>query len=350
MTAAPERLVLPRPDDWHLHLRDGEMLAAVLPDTARTMGRAIVMPNLRPPVVTTAQAAAYRQRIRALLPEGSRFEPLMTAYLTDRTDPEDLARGHAEGVLTAVKLYPAGATTNSDSGVTDLAALRPVLETLERTGMPLLVHGEVTDAHVDIFDREARFLEEILEPLLAEHQGLRCVVEHMTTAEAVDFVRAHGERVGGTVTPQHLLANRNDLLVGGVKPHYYCLPVLKRATHQRALVEAVTSGDASFFLGTDSAPHPVSEKESACGCAGCYTAPVALQLYAEVFEDAGSLEHLEAFASRNGPAFYGLPANADTVTLVRRPSAVPEALAVEGPAAEVRPFLAGRALRWTLES
>ena len=348
--ARPDRLVLPRPDDWHLHLRDGDMLAAVLPHTAAQMGRAIVMPNLKPPVLTTADAAAYGARIRAALPEGSTFQPLMTAYLTDRTDPDDLQRGHEEGVLTAVKLYPAGATTNSASGVTDLAGLRGVFERMERLGMPLLVHGEVTDDHVDIFDREAVFLETVLGPLLAEHEGLRCVVEHMTTADSVDFVRAHGERVGGTITPQHLLANRNDLLVGGIRPHFYCLPVLKRATHQRALVAAATSGEASFFLGTDSAPHPVHAKESDCGCSGCYTAPVALELYAEVFDAEGAMDQLPAFASRNGPAFYGLPVNEAQVTLVRGETVVPSAVAVEGPAAELRPFLAGRSLRWRLEA
>jgi dihydroorotase len=341
-----DRLVIPRPDDWHLHLRDGEMLRAVLPQTAAVMGRAVVMPNLVPPVVTTADATAYRARIVAALPAGADFTPLMTAYLTDHTDPDDLARGHAEGIVTAVKLYPAGATTHSAAGVTDVSALRPVLERLEAIGMPLLVHGEVTDAHVDIFDREAVFLETILGPLLAEHQGLRVVVEHLTTAEGVDFVRSHGERVGATITPQHLLANRNDLLVGGVKPHFYCLPVLKRASHQLALINAATSGEASFFLGTDSAPHPVGAKESACGCAGCYTAPVALQLYAHAFDEAGALDRLGDFASRNGPRFYGLPVSEQTVVLERGAAQVPHALQVGD--IEVRPFWAGRALGWTL--
>ncbi|MCK6504940.1 dihydroorotase [Myxococcota bacterium] len=345
-----DALTLRRPDDWHLHLRDGAMLAAVLPATAAVMGRAIVMPNLVPPVVTTSQAAAYRARILALLPPGSRFQPLMTAYLTEDSDPDDLAAGHRDGVLTAVKLYPAGATTNSHAGVRDLSRVRRVLERLEALGMPLLVHGEVTTPEVDIFDREAVFLDTVLSPLLAEHTALRVVFEHATTAEAVAFVRAHRDRVGCTVTPQHLLANRNDMLVGGVRPHFYCLPVLKRARHQQALVQAVTSGEPSFFLGTDSAPHPVSAKESACGCAGCYTAPVALQLYAEVFDAHGALEKLEGFASLHGPAFYGLPVNPDRIRLVRGQDVVPSAVAVEGPAAELRPFLAGRALAWRVQA
>ncbi|TNE85600.1 MAG: dihydroorotase [Deltaproteobacteria bacterium] len=341
-----DSLTLRRPDDWHLHLRDAAMLDAVLPPTAAVFGRAVVMPNLKPPVTTTEQAAAYRERILASLPEGSRFTPLMTAYLTDRTDPDDLAAGHAAGVLTAVKLYPAGATTNSDAGVTSLTRLERVLERLADIGMPLLVHGEVTDHDVDIFDREARFLDEVLEPIVAKFPTLRVVVEHATTAEAVQFVRAHGERVGCTITPQHLLANRNDLLVGGIRPHFYCLPVLKRRKHQVALLEAATSGEAGFFLGTDSAPHPKHAKESDCGCAGCYSAPAALPLYAEAFERAGALEHLETFASLNGPAFYGLPVNEDTVTLVRKSWEVPESVAVDGPASEIVPFWAGQSLRW----
>lgn len=347
-TTVPDTLTLRRPDDWHLHLRDGAVLAAVLPATASVMGRAIVMPNLVPPVVTTAQAAAYRGRIRALLPPGSRFEPLMAAYLADRSDPDDLEAGHRDGVLTAVKLYPAGATTHSEAGVTDLSRLRPVLERLEALGMPLLVHGEVTWPEVDIFDREAVFLDRVLLPLLREHPALRVVVEHATTAEAVDFVRAHAPRVGCTVTPQHLLCNRNDMLVGGVRPHLYCLPVLKRARHQQALVAAVTSGDPQFFLGTDSAPHPVHAKESACGCAGCYTAPVALELYAQVFDQHAALDALEGFASLHGPAFYGLPVNEDLVTLERAPGVVPERVAVEGPVAELRPFMAGAPIGWRL--
>lgn len=343
-----DRLTLRRPDDWHLHLRDDAMLRAVLPPTAARFARAVVMPNLKPPVTTAAQAAAYRDRIVAALPEGASFQPLMTAYLTDRTDPDDLAAGHADGILTAVKLYPAGATTNSDAGVTDLGGLDPVLERMSAIGMPLLVHGEVTHPDVDIFDREARFLDEVLTPLARRHEGLRIVVEHATTSEAVDFVRAHGDRVGCTITPQHLLANRNDMLVGGIKPHFYCLPVLKRATHQAALLEAATSGESGFFLGTDSAPHATHTKENACGCAGCYSAPAAIELYAEAFDLAGKLDQLEAFASLNGPRFYGLPVNEDTITLVRDSWTVPNAVAVDGPAAQITPFHAGKALRWRL--
>ncbi|RMH64263.1 MAG: dihydroorotase, partial [Bacteroidetes bacterium] len=341
-----DRLSIRRPDDWHLHLRDGDLLAAVLPATTAVMGRALVMPNLVPPVVTTAQAAAYRARIRALLPPGSSFEPLMAAYLTEDTDPVDIERGFRDGVLFAVKLYPAGATTHSAAGVRSLSAVRRVLERLEAIGMPLLVHGEVTDPVVDIFDREAVFIDRHLGPLLEEHPGLRVVLEHVTTREGVDFVQAHGGRVGATVTPQHLLANRNDLLVGGVRPHLYCLPVLKRASHQRALREAVCSGDPSFFLGTDSAPHLVVHKESACGCAGCFTAPAALPLYAEVFEDEGALDRLEGFTSVNGPTFYGLPVSTERVTLVREEGRVPHRVAVAG-GGELRPFMAGRRLRWT---
>ncbi len=350
-----DRITIRRPDDWHLHLRDGAMLAAVLPATAAVMGRAIVMPNLKPPVVTTAQAAAYRDRIRALLPADSRFQPLMTAYLTDSTDADDIAAGFRDGVLTAVKLYPAGATTNSDAGVTDLRRTDAVLERMAQLGMPLLVHGEVTDAHVDIFDREAAFLDDVLAPLLDRHPTLRVVLEHVTTADAVDFVLANASdaavpRVGATITAQHLLVNRNDMLVGGIRPHLYCLPILKRARHQQALIQAATSGHPAFFLGTDSAPHPVGAKESDCGCAGCYTAPVALELYAQVFDDAGALDTLEAFASRNGPAFYGLPVNQDTVTLVRGEGRVPQAVRVNGPEGELRPFMAGSTLSWQVQA
>ena len=340
-----DTLTIRRPDDWHLHLRDGSMMDAVLPFTARQMGRAVVMPNLKPPVVMADQARAYRERILAARGE-SGFTPLMTAYLTDGTDPDDLAAGFADGVFVGAKLYPAGATTNSASGVTDLAAMAPVLERMESIGMPLLVHGEVTDAHVDIFDREARFLEELLEPLVRRYEGLKVVVEHATTSEAVDFVRSHSSRVGSTITPQHLLANRNDLLVGGIRPHFYCLPVLKRSTHQEALLDAATSGDPSFFLGTDSAPHAVATKETACGCAGCFNAPAAIELYAQAFDDRGALDKLEGFASLHGPAFYGLPPNEERITLVRDPWLVPDSVAVDGPAAAVVPFWAGRTLEW----
>jgi dihydroorotase len=343
-----DRITLRRPDDWHLHLRDGDMLAAVLPDTARVMGRGIAMPNLKPPVTTTALADAYRSRILGHLPEGASFTPLMTAYLTDQTDPDDLQAGHAAGILTAVKLYPAGATTNSDAGVAQLDALDPVLERMAHIGLPLLVHGEVTDDHVDIFDREARFIDEVLAPLLQRHQTLRIVFEHATTSQAVAFVRSFDQRVGCTITPQHLLANRNHLLVGGIKPHFYCLPVLKRASHQHALIEAATSGDPRFFLGTDSAPHARHAKETACGCAGCYSAGAAIELYAEAFDRAGALDKLEAFASENGPQWYGLAKNEDRITLERRAWRVPTRLAVDGPAREVVPFWAGEMLNWSV--
>ncbi len=339
-------LVLRRPDDWHLHLRDGAMLEAVLPATAAVMGRAIVMPNLRPPVVRAAQAVAYRERIQACLPAGSRFQPLMTLYLTEGSDPDDIEAGARDGQIVAVKYYPAGATTNSQDGVTQLSRVRPVLERLERLGLPLLVHGEVTDPGVDIFDREAVFIDTVLVPLLAEHPGLRVVFEHATTRQAVDFVREAWPRVGCTLTAHHLLLDRNAMLVGGIKPHLYCLPVLKRAEHRRALLEAATSGHPAFFLGTDSAPHSRGAKECASGCAGCYTAPHALELYAAAFEQAGRLDRLQAFASEHGPAFYGLPVNEDTVELRRERWTVPETVQVAGPEGEVRWFLAGEELGW----
>jgi len=313
----PETLTLRRPDDWHLHLRDGTMLRAVLPHTAAHFGRAIVMPNLKPPVVTTAQAAAYRERILAALPEGADFTPLMTLYLTERTDPQDVVDGHAAGVVTAVKLYPAGATTNSDAGVRDIQAVDGVLSAMAAAGVPLLVHGEVTDPTVDIFDREATFIERVLTPLRARHPSLKVVFEHLTTAEGVRYVRSCDENVAATITPHHLMINRNALFKGGIRPHYYCLPIAKREEHRLALVDAATSGDRRFFLGTDSAPHLDGAKESACGCAGVFNAPNALACTAQVFDAAGALDKLEAFASLNGPAFYGLEANAATVTLER---------------------------------
>lgn len=306
-------ITLRRPDDWHVHLRDGGMLDAVAPFTAGVFGRAIVMPNLDPPVVTTEAARAYRGRILSALPRGAGFTPLMTAYLTDRTDPDDLEGGHAEGVLTAAKLYPAGATTNSDQGVTDITRIAPVLARMEGIGMPLLVHGEVTDPGIDVFDREAVFIERVLAPALERHPGLQVVFEHVTTAEGVAFVRGAGDRVGATITPHHLVINRNALFAGGLRHHMYCLPVAKREHHRLALREAATSGEASFFLGTDSAPHSVAAKH--CGCAGIFNAPTALETYAQVFDEEGALDRLEAFASLNGAAFYGLPPNADTVTL-----------------------------------
>ena len=343
---ATERLTLARPDDWHLHLRDGAALAAVVGATARVFARAIVMPNLRPPVTTTEAARAYRERIVAALPRGSRFEPLMTLYLTDRTDAQEIARARASGIVHAVKYYPAGATTNSDEGVTALERAFPALAAMQEHGLVLAVHGEVTDADVDVYDRERVFVERALTRIVREFPALRVVVEHITTREAAEFVRAAPDRVAATITPQHLLYSRNHMLVGGVRPHLYCLPILKRETHRRALVNAATSGDPKFFLGTDSAPHPRSAKENACGCAGCYSAPAALELYAEAFEDAGALERLEGFASRFGADFYGLPRNRDTVTLVRELWTVPEALAFGGDA--IVPLRAGGDVRWQL--
>ncbi len=348
MTPPSTSLQLRRPDDWHLHLRDGAVLRAVLPATARVMGRAIVMPNLRPPVVRAAEAAAYRERILAARPAGSRFLPLMTLYLTERSDPLDLRAGVRDGLVHGVKLYPAGATTHSQDGVVELSRVRRVLEELEALGTPLLVHGEVVDPEVDIFDREAVFIERVLAPLLDEHPGLRVVFEHATTREAVDFVRARWPRVGCTLTAQHLLLDRNAMLVGGIRPHLYCLPVLKRAHHRAALVEAATSGHPAFFLGTDSAPHARGAKECAVGCAGCFTAPHALELYAHAFEQAGRLDRLPAFASEHGPAFYGLPPNQDEITLERRAWTPPLAWPVEGPEGEIALFLGGEALPWRL--
>lgn len=343
-----DRLVIRRPDDWHVHLRDGAMLKAVLPFTARQFGRAIVMPNLKPPATHAADAAAYRGRIRAALPDGVAFTPLMTAYLTDGTDAEDLARGFEEGVFAAAKLYPANATTNSAHGVTSIDRITPVLERMADIGMPLLIHGEVTDQSVDIFDREAAFIDSTLAPLLNRHPSLRVVLEHVTTADAVAFVRAHAAsgRIGATITAHHLLINRSHIFQGGIRPHLYCLPIAKRESHRLALVEAATSGEAPFFLGTDTAPHTVTAKEAACGCAGCFTAANALELYAEAFEDAGALDRLEAFASLNGPRFYGLPPNEERVVLERRPTVVPDVILVsEGDA--VLPFRSGETLRWS---
>ncbi|WP_375690340.1 dihydroorotase [Pseudooceanicola sp. LIPI14-2-Ac024] len=310
-------LTLRRPDDWHLHLRDGAMLRAVLPETARHFARAIIMPNLVPPVVTGAQAAAYRDRIMAALPEGMAFEPLMTLYLTEDTDPADVAAAHASGLVKAVKLYPAGATTNSASGVRDFARIAPVLEKMAEIGLPLCTHGEVTAAEVDIFDREALFIDKVLDPIRRAHPGLRVVMEHITTSQAVDYVTAADESLGATITTHHLVINRNHILVGGIKPHYYCLPVAKREEHRLALVKAATSGADRFFLGTDSAPHVDPLKEHACGCAGCFTATNTMSVLAEVFEAEGALDRLEGFTSLNGPAFYRLPANEATITLTK---------------------------------
>ena len=340
-------LTLTRPDDWHLHLRDDEALAAVVGASARQMGRAIIMPNLKPPVTTTEQALAYRERILAALPAGSAFEPLMTLYLTDRTPAEEIERAHESGLVKAVKLYPAGATTNSDSGVTDLAHCDEAITAMARLGMPLLVHGEVTDAEIDIFDREAVFIERVMKPLLERHPSLRVVFEHITTADAAEFVTAAPANVAATITAHHLLYNRNHMLVGGIRPHYYCLPILKRERHRQALLAAATSGNPKFFLGTDSAPHAQGDKESACGCAGAYTAPAAIELYAEAFEEAGALDRLEGFASHFGPDFYGLPRNAESVTLVREPWQLPESLAYVGDS-RIVPLRAGETLAWKL--
>ncbi|MDN3520755.1 dihydroorotase [Halomonas ramblicola] len=341
-------LTLTRPDDWHLHLRDGEALAAVTGASARQMGRAIIMPNLKPPVTTTEQARAYRQRILAALPEGSRFEPLMTLYLTDDTPAEEIERAHASGLVQAVKLYPAGATTNSASGVTDLAHCDAAIGAMARLGMPLLVHGEVTSAEIDIFDREAVFIERVMKPLLERHPDLKVVFEHITTADAAEFVASAPSSVGATITAHHLLFNRNHMLVGGIRPHYYCLPILKRERHREALLGAATSGNPKFFLGTDSAPHAQGDKESACGCAGAYTAPAAIELYATAFEQAGALDRLEGFASHHGPDFYRLPRNADSVTLVREPWRVPESLPYAD-GQRIVPLLAGETLEWRLQ-
>ena len=339
-------LTIRRPDDWHVHLRDRDMLQAVVGYTARQFARAIVMPNLSPPVTSVSDAAAYRERILAAVPDGVDFRPLMTAYLTDRTDPHDLRRGFAEGVFTAAKLYPAGATTNSAHGVSDIANIRAALEAMAEIGMPLCVHGEVTDDDVDVFDREAVFIDRILAPLLRELPELRVIFEHLTSEEGVHFVEAAGDNVAATITPQHLHINRNAMLVGGMRPHAYCLPVAKREKHRLALRRAATSGSAKFFLGTDSAPHPREAKESACGCAGIFNAPFALESYCAVFEDEGALDRFEAFASLSGPAFYRLPVNDEKITLERRECAVPES--IDGEAAQLVPFHAGETLRWKL--
>ena len=336
------RITLRRPDDWHLHLRDGPMLAAVLPFTAARFARAIVMPNLVPPVTTAAAAAAYRGRIGDALPEGARFEPLMTCYLTDGTAPDELEAGLRDRVWVAAKLYPAHATTNSAHGVADVRSVRRCLERMERIGMPLLVHGEVTDPEVDVFDREEVFLERVLSPLVREHAGLKVVLEHVTTAAGVAFVEGGRDRLAGTITVQHLMLNRNAMLVGGIRPHLYCLPILKTEADRRALRRAATSGTPRFFLGTDSAPHAIGAKECGCGCAGCFTAPAALELYAQVFEEEGALDRFEAFASLNGARFYRLPLNEGTVTLQKSAVGVPAEIG------GVVPFHAGETLRWRL--
>ena len=372
-----QTLTLTRPDDWHLHLRDGAALQSVLPDTARRFGRAIVMPNLKPPVTTVALADEYRQRILAALeaisePQGgdqtssppregraggagvstpggmSGFEPLMTLYLTDNTPAAEIDRATASGFVHGVKLYPAGATTNSDAGVTDLKKCAATLARMEALGLPLLVHGEVTDPAVDVFDRESVFIDSVLQPLLRDFPGLKVVLEHITTREGADFVVSAGANVAATITAHHLLLNRNAIFAGGIRPHHYCLPILKREIHRQALVQAATSGSPKFFLGTDSAPHGQSTKEAACGCAGCYTANAGIELYAEVFDAAGALDKLEAFASKNGPAFYGLPVNADKITLVKEAWSVPATLPYLATDALV-PLRAGETIAWKLK-
>ena len=340
------KLTLTRPDDWHLHLRDGEALAHTVPHSARRFARAIVMPNLRAPVVTTHQAGAYRDRILAVLPEGMDFTPLMTLYLTDNTPVEEIARARASGFVHAVKYYPAGATTNSDSGVTDLRRTYRVLEAMAREGLPLLMHGEVTDPGVDIFDREAVFIDRVLLPLLRDIPGLKIVFEHITTRDAAALVADTPRNLAATITPQHLLMNRNAIFRGGIRPHHYCLPVLKREDHRRALVEAATGGDPRFFLGTDSAPHAREQKESGCGCAGMFSAHAAVELYAQLFEAEDALDRLEAFASFHGPDFYGLPRNRERITLVRDSWQVPEALPFGD--STLVPMLAGERLAWRL--
>jgi dihydroorotase len=344
-----QRLTLRRPDDWHLHLRDGAMLRAVLPESARHFARALVMPNLVPPVVTAAQAAAYRDRIRAALPEAAAFQPLMTLYLTETTDPADVAAAQASGLVTAVKLYPAGATTNSHSGIADFTRLRPVLDRMAEIGLPLCVHGEVADPAVDIFDREAVFIDRVLDPMRRATPGLRVVMEHVTTAEGLAYARSGGDDLAATITVHHLYLNRNHLLAGGIRPHYYCLPVAKRESHRLALRAAATGGEARFFLGTDSAPHPDHLKEHACGCAGCFTATNALPLLAQAFEDDGALHRLEAFTSLNGAAFYGLPPNEGTITLLRGdPAAWPARIATD--AGPVTIFDPGCPVHWQVEA
>ena len=341
-----DRLTLIRPDDWHIHLRDGAALPQTVTDVARTFGRAIIMPNLVPPVRNAEQADAYRQRILSARPAGSSFEPLMVLYLTDRTQPQDIREAKATGFVHAAKLYPAGATTNSDSGVTSIDLIFPALEAMAEVGMPLLVHGEVTRSEVDVFDREKQFIDEHMRRIVELFPTLKVVFEHITTRDAVEFVQAAPANVGATITAHHLLYNRNHMLVGGIRPHFYCLPILKRNLHQEALLDAATSGNSKFFLGTDSAPHAQHTKEAACGCAGCYTAYAAIEMYAEAFEHRNALDKLEGFASLHGPAFYGMPANQDRITLVREEWTAPSSLPFGD--LTVIPLRAGETLRWRL--
>ncbi|ORT50957.1 dihydroorotase [Vibrio sp. qd031] len=339
------QLTITRPDDWHVHLRDGEVLADTVRDISRYNGRALIMPNTVPPITDTDMALAYRERIQAHN-NSSQFQPLMALYLTDNTTPDEIRRAKASGAVVAAKLYPAGATTNSDSGVTDAKNIYPVFEAMQEVGMLLLVHGEVTHNHVDIFDREKEFLNTVLAPIVNDFPGLKIVLEHITTKDAADFVKNANGNVAATITAHHLLYNRNHMLVGGIRPHFYCLPILKRNTHQQALVDAATSGSTKFFIGTDSAPHAKDKKENACGCAGSYTAHAAVELYAEVFEKEGKLEHLEAFVSLNGPAFYGLDTNSDTINLAKKPWTVPAVMPFGGEM--VVPIKAGESIAWTV--
>ncbi|MGE4754559.1 dihydroorotase [Yersinia enterocolitica] len=348
MTAQPQPLKIRRPDDWHIHLRDDEMLSTVLPYTSEVFARAIVMPNLTPPITTVTSAIAYRERILAAIPAGHKFTPLMTCYLTNTLDVNELTLGFEQGVFTAAKLYPANATTNSTHGVSDIPAIYPLFEQMQKIGMPLLIHGEVTDAAVDIFDREARFIDQILEPIRRQFPELKIVFEHITTKDAADYVLAGNRFLGATITPQHLMFNRNHMLVGGIRPHLFCLPILKRSTHQEALRQAVASGSERFFLGTDSAPHAKQRKESSCGCAGVFNAPSALPAYASVFEEMNALQHFEAFCSLNGPRFYGLPVNEDFVELVRVPFQQPEEISLGNES--IIPFLAGQTINWSVKA
>ena len=342
-----DTLTIRRPDDWHVHVRDGAMLEGVVPYTARQFARAIIMPNLTPPVMTVADGIAYRDRILAAVPEGTDFTPLMVAYLTDTSDADEIARGHQQGLFTACKLYPAHATTNSAHGVTDIAKIMPVLERMQAIGMPLLIHGEVTDADIDIFDREAVFIERTLAPLVKQLPALKIVFEHITTAEAAQFVADAPANIGATITPQHIRINRNAMLVGGIRPHAYCLPVAKREQHRVAVRQAAMSGSPKFFLGTDSAPHAVEAKESACGCAGIFNAPFALESYVAAFDEDGALDKFEGFASLHGPQFYGLPVNEAQITLERGETVVPERIASGG--TELVPFHAGETLGWRIQ-
>ncbi|MCS3409057.1 dihydroorotase [Serratia sp. AKBS12] len=346
MTAHPQALKIRRPDDWHIHLRDDDMLKTVLPYTSQVFGRAIVMPNLAPPITTIAAAQHYRERILAAVPQGHNFTPLMTCYLTDSLNASVLVDGFAQGVFTAAKLYPANATTNSNHGVSDVKGIYPLLEQMQKIGMPLLIHGEVTDAGVDIFDREARFIDSVMEPIRHNFPELKIVFEHITTKEAAQYVQEGNRFLGATITPQHLMFNRNHMLVGGIRPHLFCLPILKRNIHQEALRNAVASGSDRFFLGTDSAPHAKHRKESSCGCAGVFNAPSAMPAYATVFEQLGALQHLEAFCSLNGPRFYGLPVNEDFIELQRVTITQPEEIALGNES--IVPFLAGESINWSV--